>query len=322
MAWRGIFSAYINLISNLDRKRLQSQVEDLFGGPNECLACTSVRSALDLFLATMNFPKGSEIILTAINIPDIPNIIESYGLKVVTVDIDLETLAPKEELLELAITNKTVAILVAHIYGKWMEMDRIIDIAHSHGLFVLEDCAECFQGFKRKGHERSDVVFFSFGLIKYATCLGGAIANVKNVELLKKMRAKLESYPVQSRWVYLNKLLKYSALTFVMNTSTFQWVIVTLVRMFNIDYNEWFVSLLRGYPGQIMPQLRLQPSGALLKIMFEVLSNVNERQFDLAKMKGDFVGENLPENVFMPGKKSHIINYWLFPIVVVSFFFY
>lgn len=320
IAWQNIFSAYINLISNLDRKQIQSQVEDLFGGPDKCLACTSVRSGLDLFLSTMNFPKGSEIIFTAVNIPDMPSIVESHGINVVTVDIDLETLAPKEELLELAITDKTVAILAAHIYGKWIEMDKIVEIAQTRGLYVLEDCAECFQGFKRKGHESSDLVFFSFGLIKYSTCLGGAIVQVKNVELLRKMRAKLDSYPVQSHSIFLRKLLKYSAITWALNTSYIQWCVVNLMTMlgWEMEYKEIFISFLRGYPGQILPQLRVQPSAALLKVMFDVLSNVNEREFDIAKMKGDFVGENLPDNVFMPGKKSHFVNYWLFPIVVVS----
>lgn len=320
IAWGKIFSAYTNLISNLDRKQLQSQVEGLFGGPNECLACTSVRSGLDLFLATMNFPKGSEIIFTAVNIPDMPSIVESYGINVVTVDIDLETLSPKEELLELAITDKTVAILAAHIYGKWIEMDKIIEIAHSRALYVLEDCAECFHGFKRKGHESSDLILFSFGLIKHSTCLGGAIVHVKNTELLRKMRAKLESYPVQNHSFFFRKLLKYSAITLVLKSSYVQWSFVKLMSLlgWETEYKEMFISFLRGYPGQILPQLRLQPSAALLKVMFEVLSNVNEREFDIAKMKGDFVGENLPENIFMPGRKSRIVNYWLFPIVVVS----
>ncbi|KXJ09731.1 uncharacterized protein LOC110246607 [Exaiptasia diaphana] len=316
ITWKRLLSAYYNLVSNLDRKHLHSQVQDLFGGPMKCLVCTSVRSGLDLFLSTVDFPKGSEIIFTAINIPDMVSIVESHGLKVVPVDIDLETLAPKEELLELAITDKTVAILVAHIYGKWIEMDKIVDIAHSNGLLVLEDCAECFQGLKPKDNENSDLVFYSFGLIKYSTCLGGAVVKVNDGDLLGKMRTKLESYPVQTSWLFFSKLLKYSMLTCLMNSSLLAWTCIPIFHMFQFDYKEFFISLLRGYPGQIIPQLHFQPSAALLKVMFDILSNVNERSFEVAKMKGDFVGDNMPENVFIPGKKTRISNYWLFPIIV------
>lgn len=318
ITWRRLFSVYYNLISNLDRKQLQCQVEELFGGPMKSLVCTSVRSALDLFLTTMNFPKGSEIIFTAINIPDMISIVELHGLKVVPVDIDLESLAPKEELLELAITDKTVAVLVAHIYGKWVEMDKVIEIAHSNGLLVLEDCAECFQGLKQKDNENSDLAFYSFGFIKYSTCLGGAVVKVNDNELLDKMRVKLQSYPVQTPWVFFTKVLKYSMLTSLLNNALLGWALIPFFHKMHFDYKEFFISLLRGYPGQIIPQLHYQPSTTLLKMMHDVLSNVDNRGFESTKRKGDFVSHNMPGNVFVPGKKSKIVNYWLFPIIVVS----
>lgn len=302
----------------LDRKQLQCQVQELFGGPLRCLVCTSVRSGLDLFLTVMNFPKGSEIIFTAVNIPDMVNIVESHGIKVVPVDIDLETLAPKEELLELAITEKTVAVLVAHIYGKWIEMDRIVEIAHSNSLLVLEDCAECFQGFKHKDNDNSDLAFYSFGFIKYSTCLGGAVVKVNDNELLEKMKTKLESYPIQTSWTCFNKVAKYSVLTFLLNNAFLAWALIPLFHKVHFDYKEFFISLLRGYPGQILPQLHYQPSTAMLKVMHDVLYNVNDRSFDITKLKGDFVSSNMPNNVFVPGRKSRIVNYWLFPIIVVS----
>ena len=78
---------------------LQSKIENLFGGSEQWLACFSIRTALDAFLSVMNFPAGSEVIFTAINIPDMVSVVENHGLKVVPVDLDLDTLAPKPELV-------------------------------------------------------------------------------------------------------------------------------------------------------------------------------------------------------------------------------
>ena len=57
----------------------------------------SVRSMLDLYLQVRNFPPGSEIIMTGINIPDMLKIMNEHKIVVVPVDLDIATLAPKVE---------------------------------------------------------------------------------------------------------------------------------------------------------------------------------------------------------------------------------
>lgn len=319
--WRDILTAFSYSTTNCqERKELQSKVESLFGGSEQWLACFSIRTALDAFLDVMNFPAGSEIIFTAINIPDMVSVVEQRKLKVVPVDLDLDTLAPKPELVELAVTDKTVAILAAHLYGKWINLDKVFQVARAHGLYVLEDCAESFQGLKIKGHELSDVTFFSFGSIKHYTSLGGAVVGVKNPEILKKMRAKVEEYPIQSQWTYFKKLAAYSVLMMAgFNNSLFNWLLVNSFHLLGFHYKEYFISLLRAFPGGVtLSKLRHQPSAMLLRFMLYRLRQVSNKDFRNIKLKGDFVSENLPSNVFVPGRKAEISNYWLFPLVVVS----
>lgn len=268
----------------------------------------------------MNFPHGSEVIFTAINIPDMVSVVERHGLKVVPVDLDLDSLAPKPELVELAVTDKTVAILAAHLYGKWINLDKVFQVAHSHGLYVLEDCAESFQGLGRKGHKLSDLTFFSFGSIKHYTSFGGAMVRVKNSQILSKMRAKIHEYPVQNQWTYFKKLSCYSLLMAVaLNNSLSNWFIVNLFHLMGFKYKEYFISLLRAFPGGIsVDKLRLQPSAMLLEFMLYRLSRVKSKDFRMIKLKGDFVSSNLPSNVFVPGQRADIKSYWLFPLIVVS----
>lgn len=51
-------------------------------------------------------------------------------------DVDLETMAPKIDLLENLVTSKTVALLLAHIYGKWFDIGPFLSVAKRHNLKV------------------------------------------------------------------------------------------------------------------------------------------------------------------------------------------
>lgn len=59
-----------------------------------------------------------------------------HGLRVVSLDVDIDTMAPKVELLESLITDKTVALILAHIYGKWFDADPFVEVARKHGIKV------------------------------------------------------------------------------------------------------------------------------------------------------------------------------------------
>ena len=66
------------------------------------LVCLSVRSAWDLVLEALDWPPGSEVIVSAITHPDMITIIRAHGLVAVPVDVDLNTLAPAVADLERA----------------------------------------------------------------------------------------------------------------------------------------------------------------------------------------------------------------------------
>jgi dTDP-4-amino-4,6-dideoxygalactose transaminase len=77
---------------------------------------------------------------------------------------------------------------VAHVYGRRFSIEPYLHFASKHGIPLLEDCAEAFQGLQYTGDPRADMSFFSFGTIKHATAFGGAICVVKDQEEATKMR--------------------------------------------------------------------------------------------------------------------------------------
>ena len=187
--------------------------------PNPVLPILSVRTGFDLFLRVMNFPPGSEVIMSAMNIPDMVCIVKHHKLNIVPLDVSIETAAPKVELLPQLVSSRTVVIVIAHLFGKWSPMEEVITFAKKWNLYVVEDCAECFCGFDQLGHPQADLTLFSFGVIKFYTSFGGAIAKIKP-ELYRKMLQLYETCCIQSQATYLKKILTYVPLYLTLDVPT------------------------------------------------------------------------------------------------------
>ena len=64
-------------------------------------------------------------------------------------------------------------------------MAPITELAKHHGLLLWEDCAQVFTGLQGYlGHPDSDALFFSFGVIKRASALGGGVVRIKDTAIL------------------------------------------------------------------------------------------------------------------------------------------
>ncbi|KAL8588915.1 hypothetical protein ACOMHN_012953 [Nucella lapillus] len=304
--------------TNHDRKHLIQDLQNLWttpASPNPVLPMLSVRTGFDLFLRAMRFPPGSEIIMSAMNIPDMVRIVKHHKLHIVPLDISIDTTNPKVELLSQLVSPRTVAIVVAHLYGKWSPMDEIIQFAKKHNLYVVEDCAEAFCGFDHLSHPESDLALFSFGVIKFYTSFGGAIAKAKP-RLYSKLLAMYETYPIQSQAGYLKKVLKYMAMYYALNLTTMKANIIDLLKMMGISkYKDHAVKMLRGFPDKMMERIREQPCEALLATMLTRQQSFSPADFYLQRLKGEYMASRLPPSLEVVGDKASINNYWLFPIL-------
>lgn len=290
--------------------------------PNHVLPCLSVRTGFDLFLRVMNYPPGTEIILSAVNIPDMVRVVHAHGLKVVSLDIDMDTMAPKLHHLDSLVTEHTKVLVVASLYGCRFNMDPIVSAAHSRGLLVVEDCAESFGGFDYLGCVGSDLVLFSFGPIKHYTAFGGAVAKVRSGDLFEKMLRLYETDPVQSQMEYLKKVVKYAIAYIFLDCPRVLKPGMYLTQLLNIDHKKYIVSMLRGFPDKLMVKLRHQPCNALLAMMALRLREVDPTVISLSNTKHEYVLQRLPGAVKKVGAKADVRNHWLFPVVVVSNIFH
>ena len=237
-------------------------------------------------------------------------------------DVSIDTMEPKVEHLPSLVSEKTVAILVAHVYGKWIDMDPIIAFAKRHNLAVIEDCAEGFCGFDRLGHPNTDISLFSFGVIKYYTAFGGAIAKVKDQSIYEKMEDIYNQYGTQKRREYLKKVMKYFILYLLLDVPSLVKSTIVLSRTFNIDHKQVAVSFLRGFPDQMVQRIKQQPCTALLHMLRERFRSFSQSDYNNCQVKGEYVRERLPRDATLVGTQASVNNYWLFPILVVREPFY
>lgn len=110
-----------------------------------CVTTVNEYGAFHAALAALDIGIGDEVICPSyIYFPPVFAILQTGALPVF-VDVDhSHTLDPRG--IEEKISAKTKAIIAAHMYGIVADMDPILRIAGDHGLYVIEDCTECFGG--------------------------------------------------------------------------------------------------------------------------------------------------------------------------------
>ncbi len=149
-----------------------------YTGAQHALATSSCTGAIHLALLALGVKPGDEVI-----IPDITWIasvepVLYIGAKPVFVDVLKDSWCIDPAGIRAAITPKTKAIIVVHLYGNLAEMNEILAIAGEHNLKVLEDAAEAlgsvYQG-KMAGTMGDAGVFSFHGTKTISTGEGGML---------------------------------------------------------------------------------------------------------------------------------------------------
>jgi dTDP-4-amino-4,6-dideoxygalactose transaminase len=119
-------------------------------GTQFAIATSSGTTALHVALLAQGIEPGDEVITTPFTFMASVNAILYVGARPVFVDIEADTFNINPQLIEAAITSKTKAILLVHLYGYPCNMDAILGIANKHGLLVIEDACQAV-GARYKG---------------------------------------------------------------------------------------------------------------------------------------------------------------------------
>jgi dTDP-4-amino-4,6-dideoxygalactose transaminase len=161
-------------------------------GVKHCIGVANGLDALNLIIKAYGFGPGDEIVVPANTFIASILAISENGCTPVLVEPKWSTRLMDEDLIEQAITPRTKAIMVVHLYGRAMNMTKVWEIAKKHNLKIIEDSAQAhgakFEG--RRCGNLGDASGFSFYPGKNLGCLGdGGAVTTNDDDLAAKIRA-------------------------------------------------------------------------------------------------------------------------------------
>jgi perosamine synthetase len=113
-------------------------------GSRHAIALNSATAALHLALEAMGVGPDHEVIVPTWTFASSAEVIAYRGARPVLIDIDRATLNATPEAILGALTPRTRAVIVVHIAGRPMEIDRLVELLEPRGVGIIEDAAHAF----------------------------------------------------------------------------------------------------------------------------------------------------------------------------------
>lgn len=167
--------------------------EDAFArfiGVRYALALSSCTGAMHLALLALNIQKGDEVIIPDLGWVATASVVKYVRAEPVLVDVLEDSWCVDPKCVRKAITDRTKAIMLVHLYGHPCEMDEISKIAKERDLFVIEDAAQAIGSLyhdKRPG-VFGDIGCFSFQGAKIMVTGEGGMLVTDNKEFYEKAK--------------------------------------------------------------------------------------------------------------------------------------
>lgn len=176
-------------------------------GSDYCVGVGNGLDALMLTLKALRIGEGDEVIVPSNTYIATALAVTYVGAKPVFVEPKLSTFNINPQLIEMAITENTKAIIPVHLYGQACDMDPIIEVAQKYRLKIVEDCAQA-HGATYKGKKVGTfghAAGFSFYPGKNLGALGDGGAVVTNDKELAKNIRVLRNYGSDYKYHHIYK---------------------------------------------------------------------------------------------------------------------
>jgi perosamine synthetase len=157
-----------------------------FIGKKKAVAVSSGSAALHLALLALDIKKGDEVIIPSFVCSAVLNSVNYTGAAAILVDIDPLTFNMSVEAAKRAITRKTKAIIVPHMFGCSAEIDKLSEL----GVPVIEDCAQSI-GANFKGKRAGSLGLlsvFSFYTTKVIAAAEGGMVLSDSEDLISRIK--------------------------------------------------------------------------------------------------------------------------------------
>ena len=184
--WFSSLGKYVGLFE----KEFSSAIGMKYG-----IACSNGTAGLYAALKVLGIRDSDEVIIPDFTIIVTANVVIENGAKPVLVDVEPDTWCIDPDKIEEAITEKTKAIIVVHMYGHPVDMERINAIAQKRNLFVIEDCCQSHGALYKGKHtgSLSHISVFSFYANKILTTGEGGMILTDNEEYAQRIKIFIDN---------------------------------------------------------------------------------------------------------------------------------
>ncbi|MDH8701232.1 UDP-2-acetamido-2-deoxy-ribo-hexuluronate aminotransferase [Dysgonomonadaceae bacterium PH5-43] len=180
-----------------------------FTGAKFAIPCANGTDALQIALMSLNLLPGDEVIVPAFTYAATAEVIGLLRLTPVLVDVSPLSFNIDTNKIEEAISPKTKAIIVVHLFGQCVDMEPVLDIAEKYNLRVIEDNAQSIgsvytfsDGTKAQAGTMGDIGTLSFFPSKNLGCYGDGGAILTNNEELAASLKMIASHGQAKKYIH------------------------------------------------------------------------------------------------------------------------
>jgi len=194
---RGAHSNVSDVLDGEDTNQIEELEQEFceYIGAKYALATSHGTSALHLAMLALNLKRGDKVVCSVNAYPNVPEVVRHFDAEPVFIDIaqnsyniDLDKL---EAYLQENRSKKLKAIILTHLNGESVDLERLYSMAKQYGVRVVEDASEAlgatYKG-KKIGATGGDIVTFDFSPhLKKNICNGGMLVT-KDAEVIARAR--------------------------------------------------------------------------------------------------------------------------------------
>ncbi len=178
-----------------------NQVEELekefasYIGAKYALSTSHGTSALHLAMLALDLKRGDKVICSVNAHPNVPEVVRHFDAEPLFIDIDSQSYNINLDLLEAYLedneSKKLKAVIVTHIAGNTVDLERLYSIAKLYHVKIVEDACDAqgatYKG-KKIGATGADITCFDFSPhLKKNICSGGMLVS-NNQEIIERAR--------------------------------------------------------------------------------------------------------------------------------------
>jgi len=196
-----------------------------WNGSAAAFGFASGRIALSAAIEALGLGSGDDVVIPGYTCVVVANAFHNAGVRPVYADIELDTYGLDKDALSRAITPRTKAVLIHHLYGLVSrDIDAVLDIARTRGLRVIEDAAQATgaEYLGRKVGNFGDIGIYSADPSKLFTCVQGGVAVANDAAVATRLSVVDARGSKQNDRIVANRLRNLS-LNYAMNKDPQRW---------------------------------------------------------------------------------------------------